>query len=266
MIFFTGFLIGIASLIPGISGGTILVITNKYDMITNAISHYREKENILTLLFLILGILLGTITFARIIEFCFYFFPNGTMIIFSSFLLFHLPKFIRQDVKKLKWPWFMIGLFSIFILSCFSIHSEKVIFDYPEITLSFLLYFAFCGAIDGFFTILPGISGSMIMMLLGPYFLYKSFLAHLSFQTIYFLLPLLFYFIGDGIGFFLGSKFSLYVIKKFPAIFFNIILGMILGSIFLILPPFPNHLNTVFFYILFILIGYFFYKIIQKVI
>ena len=44
MLFFTGFLVGVASLIPGISGGTILVVTKKYDLITRAIINYYKKQ------------------------------------------------------------------------------------------------------------------------------------------------------------------------------------------------------------------------------
>ena len=44
MIFFTGFLIGVVSLIPGISGGTMLVLTKKYEEITEAITHFKLKK------------------------------------------------------------------------------------------------------------------------------------------------------------------------------------------------------------------------------
>lgn len=264
MIFFTGFLIGVVSLIPGISGGTILVLTKKYNEITNAISHYRKKENLKILLFLVCGIILGTITFARIIEFLFYFFPNGTMIVFSSFILFHLPTFLQEEVKKPKWKWFFLGIALIFLLSFFATDIDKVVINYPKINLGFLIYFTFCGAIDGFFTILPGISGSMIMMLLGPYFLYKSFLANLSFSSLYLLLPLACYFMGDLFGFFIGSKFSLYFIEKHQTVFFSIILGMIFMSAFILLPipivTIPEILHYVFFFTL----GYILYKIIHS--
>ncbi len=264
MTFFTGFLVGIASLIPGISGGTILVITNQYNRIAQAISNYKNKENLLTLLFLLLGILLGTVTFARIIEFLFKVIPNGIMIIFSSFILFNLPKMIKNENIKIKWPWFIVGIIIIFILSLGAPNVDKVVVDYPQITLIFLIIFGLCGAMDGFFTIIPGISGSMMMMLLGPYYLYKSYLANLSIKTIYFLIPLFFYLIGDLWGFYLGSKFSLYFIKKAPQTFFSIIFGMVLASAILILPIPTLTLANSLQYLFFISIGFIFYKVLQK--
>lgn len=264
MIFFTGFLVGVASLIPGVSGGTILVLTKKYDLITNAISHYKKKENILLIFFLVLGIIVGTICFARIIELLFYFFPNGIMIIFSGFILFHLPKLIKEEKEKPKLLWFFLGMLLIYLLSFFASDVDKVIVDYPKLTPLFLLYFGFCGSIDGFFTIIPGISGSMMMMLLGPYFLYKSFLAGLSFSTIYLAIPLFFYFIGDAFGFYLGSKFSIYFINKCRRTFFSIIFGMVLMSAILIL-PIPIFTQTgILSYLSFLLISYIFYRFISN--
>ena len=264
MIFFTGFLVGVASLIPGVSGGTILILTKKYDLITAAISNYKKRENLILIFSLILGIIAGTVCFARIIELLFYLMPNGTMIIFSGFILFHLPQLIKEEKEKPKILYFFLGMLLIYLLSFFSSDIDKVVLDYPKITMLFLLYFGFCGSIDGFFTIIPGISGSMIMMLLGPYFLYKSFLANLTFSTIYLAIPLLFYFIGDAIGFYLGSKFSIYFIKKCQSTFFSIIFGMVLMSALLILPALEFSQKGILTYLLFFLISYIFYRFFKK--
>lgn len=236
MIFFTGFLIGVVSLIPGISGGTILVIMKKYQEVANAITNFKKKENIILLGKLILGIILGTITFARIIELMFYFIPTSTIILFSGFIIFQLPSLIKEEKIKPSFFWTLLGAIFIFFLSSFHVDTPSVIINYPQINLLFLISFAFCGAIDGFFTIIPGVSGSMIMMILGPYFLYKSFLANLNLQNWHFLFPLLFYFIGDGFGFYLGSKLSLFFLKKRHQQFMNFILGMIIASIIVLLP------------------------------
>ena len=263
MIFFTGFLVGVVSLIPGISGGTILVLTKQYDIITNAISNYRKKENLFLIVSLVAGIILGTVTFARIIEFMFYFFPKGTMILFSGFVLFHLPTFYQEQKEKPKLIWIIVGMFIIFLLSFFSSDIDKVIIDYPKITFLFLIYFSISGCIDGFFTLLPGISGSLIMMILGPYYYYKSFLANLDFSTLYLLLPLTCYFIGDAIGFFLGSKFSIYITKKYQRAFFSIILGMVFMSALILLPIPTFNPQGILYYLFFLLISYIIYKIIQ---
>ncbi len=236
MIFFTGFLVGIVSLIPGISGGTILMLMKKYETISYAITHFKEKESYPILFFLVLGIFLGTITFARIIELCFFFFPQATFLLFSGFVLFSLPNLIKSENIKLNKSFFFLGMSIIYLLSFFSFQTTTVVLDYPKITLLFLFLFCFYGTIDGFFTILPGISGSMVMMILGPYFLYKSYLANLSIETLSFFIPLLFYFIGDFLGFFLGSKVSLYFLNKKRKLFLSFLFGMVFMSAILIFP------------------------------
>ena len=114
--------------------------------------------------------------------------------------------------------------------------SPKIIHSYPRLTITFLFIFSLCGALDGFITILPGVSGSMVMMILGPYYLYKSYLAHLSLANITFLIPLLLYFIGDLLGIYLGSHLSLYLLEKHRSLTISLTLGFVIMSLFLILP------------------------------
>lgn len=239
MNFFTGFLVGVVSLIPGISGGTILVLMKKYDVIAYAISHFKERKYLLLLVNFVIGVILGAITFARIVEFLFYFFPNATLILFSGLVFFHLPHLIKSEKIKPNLFWFGLGIFFIFSLSFLNSNRVPVIMDFPKITLLFLIFFACSGAIDGFFTILPGVSGSMVMMILGPYYLYKSFLASLNIEHLYFFIPLSFYFIGDILGFYLGSKFSVYFLNNHRKNFMSCVYGMVLASV-IVLFPIPN--------------------------
>lgn len=256
MIFFTGFLIGVVSLIPGISGGTILVLMKKYDEISSAIANFKKKENRSILFFLVLGIFLGAITFARIIELCFYFAPHCTLILFSGFVLFSIPDLIKTEQIKPNVFWTFLGILVIVILSMLNIATTEVVVDYPQITFFFLISFALFGMMDGFFTILPGVSGSMIMMILGPYFLYKSYLANLSCSTLVFSIPLIFYFLGDLFGFYLGSKISLYFLKKHRKAFMSFILGLVLTSA-LVLLPFSNlQINQILLYGIVLLISF----------
>lgn len=236
MNFFTGFLIGVVSLIPGISGGTILVLMKKFNYLTEIITNFKDKKNKMILFTVILGIFLGAITFSRIIELLFYFIPNETLIFFGGLVLFQVPHLIKENKIKLQKNFFLLGLIIIFALNFIPVESTKVITEFPKINLIFLILFMFSGTIDGFFTIIPGISGSLIMMILGPYYLYKSFLAHLSFKTLHFIIPLFFYFIGDLLGFYFGSKVSHHFLKKAPNTFMNLILGMVIGSIIVLLP------------------------------
>ncbi len=254
----TGFLIGLTSLIPGISGGTILVLLGNYNDIFSCIADF--KNNYKNLLKIILGIILGAVLFSRIIELLFYYLPNGTLIVFSSLIILSLPKLIKQENFKINIFFFLLGAFLIYFLEI--ITGEFSLLE-PAFSLNiiFLITFLIYGAIDGFFTIIPGISGSMIMMILGPYFLYNFFLANLSFTNLIYIIPLLFYFIGDMIGLFLGSKVSLFCLKKIPNIFMSIILGMVLISSIILIPKLEFSNLNILKYLLFFTIGLILYKI-----
>lgn len=265
MIFFTGFLVGVVSLIPGISGGTILVLMNKYNEITSSIANFRKKENRHTLFFLIIGIILGTISFARIIEFCFYYIPNITLTLFSGLVLFETPTILEKEKLKPNIFFLILGFLLIIYLNTFNIFSENIIINYPQITIIFLLEFCFFGMMDGFFTILPGISGSMVMMILGPYFLYKSYLANLNFHNIIFVIPLLFYFLGDLLGIYFGSKTSIYFIKKHHKIFMSFILGMVVASGIILIPLKTIDFKNIILIIITLLISYIITEIINLI-
>lgn len=246
----TGFLIGITSLIPGISGGTILMLSGNCNDIYNAITNY--KENFLNLVKLVLGIILGAIFFAKIMELLFKFMPNGLLIIISTLVI--LSSKDLKNSNKLNIFFIILGAILILFLGGINPNTGYYIEVFPEINLLFLLEFTFFGLIDGFFTIIPGISGSMILMILGPYFLYKSLLANVT-NNLIFSIPLLTYFIGDMLGIFIGSKFSLFCFKKIPNMFTSIILGMILASSLVLIPIMPLNIFNILKYIFFIFLG-----------
>lgn len=231
-----GFIIGITSLIPGISAGTIIYVTEEFDYITTIITNL--KKNIKNVALILLGLLLGVLLFSKVIEFLFTYFAYETIYLFIGFLLCNF----RQTVKKqtsINSIYIAIGILMIYVLSLFSVDTNLVVTNYPTLTFHFLIFFALCGCLDGFLTITPGISGSMVMMLLGPYYLYKSYLANVT-NTPMFWIPLVAYFLGDFLGIYLGSLFSKHMLKKHYTFFSNMIIGMVMISIILLIPPYVS--------------------------
>ena len=149
MNFFTGFLIGVTSLIPGISSGTILVLIKKFDYLTNVITNIKSKKNRSILLSVIIGIFFGALTFSRIIELLFYFIPNETLIFISGLVLFQVPHLIKTEKIKPQKPYLLLGLIFIFTLNLFPNDPSKVIIDFPSLTFIFLIFFTLAGLTDG---------------------------------------------------------------------------------------------------------------------
>lgn len=236
---YIGFIIGVTSLIPGVSAGTIIYISDEFSYITSLISNF--KNNIKELIFLLTGILLGVLLFSKIIEFLFANYYSLTMFLLISAILLNFLKVIPKN-SKISFFYIFLGIIIIYLTSFSNNSLDIVITNFPKLTITFLISFAFFGFLDGFLTITPGISGSMVMMILGPYYLYKSYLANLT-NNFTFALPLLCYFIGDITGIVLGSKISLYLIKKYSMIFNNIIIGMVSASIIILVPSYFNSFN-----------------------
>ena len=234
--FFTGLLVGIVSLIPGISGGTIIMLSSKYEEILKGIS----SLNLKVIGKLLSGVIIGVLCVAKIIEQLFIYIPTQTVFFFIGLLIFSLPTVIHKEYKYFSFPFILIGAFIIQLVTMFTPTTDIVITTFPKLTITFLILFAIYGMIDGFFTILPGISGSLIMMILGPYYLYKSYLANISFMNF---IPLLFYFIGDGLGVLLGSKISLFLLNKLHKVTISILIGMTIMSIVVIVPKVDYNFN-----------------------
>lgn len=254
--FIAGFFVGAVSLIPGISGGTILFISNEFESFTTILTNKKSKSDYTYLFKIIGGMIIGAILTSRIIEFLFNTIPYETLITFSLFLLISIFKIIKETKNKfnLSKLFFLLGLLIIITLSFFIKETPYTYKEIPTITFMFLVIFMLSGTLDGFITILPGISGSMVMMLLGPYYLYKSLLATLSFSSLLPIIPLSLYLIGDLLGIYLGSLFSKYMLKNYEKNFISIIIGMMLMSTLLLLPlKHLNAINTTFIIIIIIL-------------
>lgn len=88
--FFKGIIIGVANIMPGVSGGTLAVILGVYDKLTEAIGNFltvpfkKKVEYGKFLLQICSGMLIGIILFAKIIEFSFTNYPRSTGCFFQS--------------------------------------------------------------------------------------------------------------------------------------------------------------------------------------
>ena len=83
-----GFILGIANIIPGVSGGTLAITLGIYEKLIDIISNFKEKfkENIKFILLLVLGIVIALLVFSNIIGYCLDKFPFITILFFIGFL------------------------------------------------------------------------------------------------------------------------------------------------------------------------------------
>ena len=199
--FICGFLIGALSLIPGVSSDLALIALNKYEEYILLLSNLKniKKKELFIILKIILGIFIGIFSIANILEWLFLHYPKITLYSLVFLIILTLPNFYKKEIKPIKFNkiYFMLGLIVILIMYIFLNKTyAPVVIEYPKLTLPFLIIFSFYGLLDGILTITPGVSGSMVMMMLNVYYLYKSYVANIWIKPI-FIIPLLVYLIGE---------------------------------------------------------------------
>jgi len=166
-----GMVIGLANVIPGVSGGTMMVSMGIYDKLIYSINHlFKKFKECITILFpylvgMVAAILLGAVG----LKAAFANFPLPTNALFIGLILGSLP-FILKEMKGEKIGWQGILVFILFfalvvVLKVIeSENSTEIQLSVLEIVKLFLL-----GAIASATMVIPGVSGSMMLKTLGYY-------------------------------------------------------------------------------------------------
>ena len=233
-LFFKGVFMGIADAMPGISGGTIALLLGIYEELIESISELKislfsklinkgfksfwEKLNGNFLLVLVSGIGISLISFVKISA---SFLESFPLFIWSFFLgLIFATVYV---IYKLINQWHNLNFFFLIISIIFSVFlSSFSAYDTNEISL---LYILFSGIIASSAMILPGISGSLILVILGVYAYLIKALDNLE-------LIIIFTFISGAIIGLLGfSKILKYLFNNHRDATYTIMLGLVIGSI-----------------------------------
>ncbi len=248
---FGGIMIGIANIIPGVSGGTIMVLLGLFDQTMEAISNvfkfkisFQERtKNFLFLLQIVIGVAIGLVVFAKVLDFLFSHFEHQTLFLFAGLIIFSLPMLKKQELKnsKVSIPFFIIGIVIIGLLAFFSPDKKEVVVPLSDLLsknldFAYILILMIMGAISGASMLFPGISGSMVLLVLGYYYLYKSYVSNVTSFEPMVLIPLIFIALGVGIGIIISAKLTTYLLEKYRTKTMSLILGLVLMSGIVIIP------------------------------
>lgn len=226
-----GAIIGIANIIPGVSGGTMAVILNIYDELISAVSNFTKafKKSLMLLIPIGLGAGVGIILFSKLIGYLLETHPMPVNFFFMGLIIGSVPMiYKRATVKEFKVvsliP-FVIAMAIMVGMSFLSKDEAAVDTLITTITLGTAIKLIVCGAIAAACTILPGVSGSLILVVLG---VYTSVLNAISTFNI----PVLF-FVGIGvlIGLLGGAKLIDICLRTNEQLTFFAILGLVVGSV-----------------------------------
>ena len=241
-----GIAIGIANVIPGVSGGTMMVILGIFNRMMEAISgifkrvNPNRKDDIIFIFQVLVGAAIGIVGFAKILEILFDYYPTQTIYCFIGLIAFSIPLFVKGEMKgeKLAIVPFVCGLAIIFGLEFLNPGEGNTVVnpDFPPLSSGLFIKMVIIGAISGATMIMPGVSGSMVLLILGEYYLFKSYLAHVTSFSLDVIMPLGFMAIGIAFGIVVSAKLCQYFTRTHKAGFLSLILGLIIASSLVLIP------------------------------
>ena len=228
-----GIFIGAGAIVPGLSSGVLCVIFGIYEKLLDAVLNFFKdiKQNIKFLFPIALGVGIGVLLFSNGLNYALYAFPIQTKSIFIGLILGTIPSLIKEVNEKQSFRpqnvvYLLIAL-AIGIVTVILENQMTIISNVEEINSFYLIL---CGVIMSLGIIVPGVSSTIILMLLGVYSIYLQSVANLY-------LPVL---IPMGIGLALGSivvmKVTKILLEKQYAKTFYSIIGFTIGSILVLVP------------------------------
>lgn len=240
ILFIKGIVLGVAFVIPGVSGGTLAVLMGIYEELIEAASNFYKsiadfKKYIMYLLPIGLGIIFSVAVFAKLIKFGLDKAPIITILIFLGMIIGGIPALVR-NVKGTKinlkdMTLMLVGLIIVISMLIFHKSNSNVVLTNMSITGYITLLLV--GAIAAVTMVVPGISGSFTLMLIGYYEPILNLVNDItSFKNLGPNLILIFTFmLGVFIGIIFISKIIEWCLKHYKRETYYAIIGFVLSSI-----------------------------------
>lgn len=234
-----GFAMGAANVIPGVSGGTIALLTGIFNELIEALNailsvsswklllkgnvkEFWEHIHGTFLLWLAVGVLVSVFSLAKLMEYVLAYHPIQTWAFFFGLIVVS-GVYMLYDIKGWKVAdgvWLVFGIFLGALICMLS----------PTKTTDASWFILICGAIAICTMILPGISGSFILVLLGKYEYIMSAISELNWPV------LIMFGVGCVLGLAAFSKFLHWLIARYERPTLITLIGFTLGSLVKVWP------------------------------
>lgn len=236
--FLKGIPVGIATLIPGASGGTMAIIMGVYDNLVHCVSSLFKdfKKNFLFLFEVGLGTIVGILLLSRFMEAALSNYRSVMQFLFMGLITGGLPMLYKKSTSDNKKDYknlifLAIGLIIVLLLS----KDYNSVPDTTE-TLGFsnMIHLLIAGVIIAIALVLPGISASLVLYTLG---LYDVTMTAINNFNIPYLVPIG---IGGIIGTFATARILEKLFQKYPNKTYMAIMGFVIGSLVPLFPGIPQ--------------------------
>ena len=232
-----GFVLGVANIIPGVSGGTLAITLGIYEDIINSISHFFKdfKKNMKFLIPIGIGAVLSILLMSKVITYSLKQYPFPTTLFFIGLIVGGLPllfKKVKGKPKKASNIVLFLITFSIVMVMSLSSEINNTV-SLNNLGFIKIIKLLLVGAVAAATMVIPGISGSFVLMLLGYYQPIVETISNLTnFKLLIHNFSVLIPFgIGVLVGIILIAKLIEYLFKKYEVPTYYAILGFVVASI-----------------------------------
>lgn len=229
-----GFFMGLANLIPGVSGGTMAITLGIYDKLINVISHLFKnfKDNMKFIIPIVIGILLSIITLSKVISYALTYFLFPTILFFVGAIIGGVPMLYRKVKGNSSISSYFIFTITFIIIVALTFLTGDNLVDLSSVNIISYIKLFGVGVISSATMVIPGISGSAMLMTLGYYEPIINVIKDLTnFGNILYNLKILIPFgLGVVIGILLIAKLIEYLLNKYEVKTYYAILGFVFGS------------------------------------
>lgn len=261
---YRGLIMGASDMIPGVSGGTIAVLLGIYERLIASINGFVSKDWKKHIGFLVplgMGIVIAIFTLAKVINWLFGQYPGPTQFFFLGLIIGVLPYlFQKADAKHtFKSRHVILLIMAVIIIGLLGFFNPNEGAVIENITMSTYVLLFFSGFIASAAMVLPGISGAFILLVIGVYTTVIAAISELQLDII----------IVTGIGIALGiivmSKIINFFLTNYYTATFSIIIGSVIGSIFVVFPGWSTSMTLMLASIVAFAVGLFVAYVLGKV-
>lgn len=241
-----GAVIGIANIIPGVSGGTMMVVMGIYDTLIHSLTHlFKEfKKSLSVLVPIFIGMVIGIVGLSFLIEKMFDVIPTQTNLLFIGLILGGLPAMTKKVKDEKIKPGYVAAFIVFFAVVAGGAALGSAEGNAADLSMNLFAVIKLFGVgiVASATMVIPGVSGSMMLMLMGYYnpiiesvnAFIKALLAFDMagiWEGFCILCP---FGIGVVLGIFIIAKLVEIIFEKFPYYAYWAIIGLIVASPFAI--------------------------------
>lgn len=233
---------GISDVIPGVSGGTIALVLGIYQRLIAAINGILTKEWKKHIIFLIpvgLGIGIAVLTFSHLMEWLLAEYPEPTFFFFLGLIIGIIPMLLKEVNYKRNFTsvhYVLFAIAAVLVAITVLIKENEMAAVMSDLAWNDYLFLFIGGWLASSAMILPGISGSFVLLLLG---LYPTVINAVSSINLPVIATVGF---GVVIGLLLTSKLIAYLFVQYRIGTYAVMIGFVAGSIVVIYPGFSSNL------------------------